>query len=241
MAGKWWGLVALVVLVAGCKSVRQVRPDRSQPLALTAAEAQRLRPQAWRNKDPFWLEQIARVLRDDYDAQWQAAAALAGPAERAPTVEGRIRAARAGIVLARRGRELAPDRVEAHYWYAVNVGLLADADRSYGLNAVGEMEAALRRAAELDATYERGGPWRLLGILHLRTPPPPLSIGSARKGLRYLEQATALFPEDAENLLYLAEALRDNGRTEEACATVEKLRRLGSAAGNELLPCPPVQ
>jgi hypothetical protein len=234
-------LVALVVVVGltGCKGVGGVKVDHRHPLELTVAEAQRVRAEAWRKKDPVVLDQVARVLREDYDAQWQAAQAWATPAETAPTVAERIRAAKAGIVVSRHGRELAPDRVEAHYWYAINVGLLAEADRSYGLNAVGEIEAALKRAGELDETYDRAGPLRVLGILHLRTPPPPVSIGSARRGLRLLERARAWFPDDPENLLYLAEALRENGRREEACAIVEQLRRLGSAAGENLLPCPP--
>jgi cytochrome c-type biogenesis protein CcmH/NrfG len=63
----------------------------------------------------------------------------------------------------------------------------------------------------------------VLGILHLRTPPPPTSIGSSRKGLRLLQRAVELFPEYPENYLYLAEALRDNGRVGEARETVRKV------------------
>ena len=128
-----------------------------------------------------------------------------------------------GIVLARHGRELDTERVECQYWYAINVGLLADADRSYGLDAVGEMETALKRAVEIDERYDYAGPLRVLGILHLRTPAPPASIGSPRKGLRLLQRATELFPDYQENYLYLAEALRDNDRADEARQAVTKV------------------
>src|SRR5207249_3143320 len=100
------------------------------------------------------LEQAARTLRDDYDALWLASQALAFLAEHETRPAFRKEAATRGIVLARHGRELKPDRVECHYWYGINVGLLADADRAYGLDAVGEMESALHRATEIDERYD---------------------------------------------------------------------------------------
>ncbi len=63
----------------------------------------------------------------------------------------------------------------------------------------------------------------MLGILHLRTPPPPTSIGSPRKALRLLQHAVELFPDYPENYLYLAEALRDNGRADEAREALRKV------------------
>ena len=63
----------------------------------------------------------------------------------------------------------------------------------------------------------------MLGILHLRTPQPPASIGSPRKGLRLLQRAVSLFPDYPENYLYLAEALRDNKRVDEAKEALRKV------------------
>jgi len=162
------------------------------------------------------LMAAARALPDDYNAHWAAAEAWAFVADNETNRTERIAAAKQGIALTRSARELAPGRVEGHYWYAITVGLLADADRSFGLKAVGEMEPALRRAIELDERYDYGGPVRVLGILLLRTPAPPVSIGSTRKGLRLLQHAAELFPDYPENMLYLAEALRDNRQNTEA-------------------------
>jgi tetratricopeptide (TPR) repeat protein len=227
--------LALVLALAGCKGIRGVRVEPARPLALTAAEAEKLRADGLalyaeqpRNlvrvtRAAQNLEPAARTLRDDYDAQWQAAQALAFLAENESRPEFRKQAAKRGIVLARHGRELKPDRVECHYWYAINVGLLADVDRAYGLDAVGEMEAALKRAIEIDERYDFAGPLRILGILHLRTPPPPTSIGSPRKALRLLQRAAELFPDYPENFLYLAEALRDNDRVAEAKEALAKV------------------
>ncbi|HXI85470.1 MAG TPA: TRAP transporter TatT component family protein [Verrucomicrobiae bacterium] len=229
-------LGALIVAACGCSSVGNVHTtDSQQPLALTTEEAQKAHTDglALYNQQPRGLasvstaarllEQAARTLRDDYDAQWQAAQALAFLAENETREEFRKEAARRGVVLARQARALKTDGVEGCYWYALNVGLLADVDRSYGLSAVGEMETALKRAIELDERYDLAGPPRILGILHLRTPPPPTSVGSSRKGLRLLQHAVELFPDYPENYLYLAEALRDNDRADEAKEALRKV------------------
>jgi tetratricopeptide (TPR) repeat protein len=228
-------LFAVLLVFSGCKSIRDVRVEPKQPLALTAAEAERLQKDGmalWTEQPrdvarvtdaAHRLEQAARTLPDDYDAQWKAAEALAFVAENAANASTRRDAAKSGIVLARHATELKPVGVKGHYWYAINVGLLADVDRAYGLDAVGEMETALKRAIELDERYDFAGPLRVLGILHLRTPAPPVSIGSPRKGLGLLQRAVESFPDYPENYLYLAEALRDNGRADEAREAIRKV------------------
>jgi tetratricopeptide (TPR) repeat protein len=229
-------LGALIAATCGCSSVRNIQTkDSQQPLTVTTEEAQKLRVdglalfgQQPRALVPVtnaarMLEQAARTLRDDYDAQWQAAQALAFLAENETRPELRLQAARRGVVLARQARALKADGAEGHYWYALLVGLLANEDRTYGLSAVGEMETALKRAIELDERYDLAGPPRILGVLHLRTPPPPTSIGSPRKALRLLQHAVELFPDYPENYLYLAEALRDNGRADEAKEALRKV------------------
>src|SRR5437870_8376990 len=90
MAGKRFLSVVCIGLVAlcGCKAIRGVRLEPSQSLALTADEAQALRAEGLQlfgeqprnlvrvTRAALVLEQAARTLRDDYDAQWQAAQAL---------------------------------------------------------------------------------------------------------------------------------------------------------------------
>ena len=229
LAGAW------VVAVCGCRSIGNVRVGSDQAQILTLAEAQKARQEAelLYNQQPRsqasvtraagLFEQAAHTLQDDYLAQWEAAEALDFLAANETRSDLRRQSAQRGIVFARRARVLKPDGVEACYWYALNVGWLADVNRAYGLDAVREMQSALTRAIELDERYDYAGPLRLLGILHLRTPQPPASIGSPRKGLRMLERAVSLFPEYPENYLYLAEALRDNNRVDEAKDALRKV------------------
>ena len=228
-------LILALVALAGCKGIRGVRVEPSRPLTLTVAEAEKSREDGLKlygeqprslvrvTRAAQQLEITARTLREDYDAQWQAAQALAFLAEHETRPDFRKEAAKRGVVFARHGRELKPNRVESHYWYAINVGLLADVDREYGLDAVSEMESALKRAGEIDEWYDYAGPLRVLGILHLRTPAPPVSIGSPRKGQRLLQRATDLFPDYPENHLYLAEAFRDNGNLASAKIALNKV------------------
>lgn len=235
MGSRWLTAIAMLSLATGCKGVRAVRLDPRPPIVLTATEANRQRGEALKlvaeqprtlarmTQAVRLLDEVARALPDDYDAQWQAAEAFAFVSENDVRSPVRVQAAKAGIAFARRGRELQADRVEGHYWYAINVGLLADVDRSYGLNAVPEMEVALRRAGELNERYDYGGPVRVLGILHLRTPAPPVSIGSSRQGLRLLQHASELFPDYPENALYLAEALRDTNHPNDARVALAKV------------------
>jgi tetratricopeptide (TPR) repeat protein len=175
----------------------------------------------------------APAVADDFDVLIQSAQAAATVAENDSQPDKRRDAAKRGIVAARRARELKPDRVEGHYWYALNVGFLADVDRSYGLNAVAEMEPALKRAGEIDERYDYAGPLRVLGVLLLRTPQPPVSIGSPRKGLRLLQRAVDLLPEYPENYIYLGEALRETGRTDEAKAAWQKVLTLRAPADRQ--------
>lgn len=219
----------------GCSTIRSVRDEAGAPPRLSPPEAARARAegrQLWEQQPRTvprvtraaqLLERAARTADADFAALIEAARALAFVAEYETRPAIRREAAQRGIVLSREARHRQPARVEGHYWYAVTVGLFADVERSYGLDAVGEMQTALQRAIELEATYDWAGPLRVLGILQLRTPGPPVSIGSTRKGLRLLEQAVAHFPDYPENYLYLAEALRDSGQTAAAHAAAEKV------------------
>ena len=263
MASKTLGSILAVLILSGCVSVRNIRVDSGADMTLSPVEAQKIcvDGRAMFAKQPQTLARVtqaaqmladaAQILHDDYVAQWAAAEAWAFVADNETNNAVRIAAAKRGIVFARQARELQPDRVEGHYWYAITVGLLADADRVYGLKAVGEMAPALRRAMELNERYDYAGPVRVLGILVLRTPAPPVSIGSSRKGLRWLQHATELFPDYPENLLYLAEAFRDNHRNTEARELLNKVinappwpdRQFESAgwktAAQKLLQCVP--
>jgi len=236
MVNKILGGGLALLFLAGCESVRDIGVAPVGPaVAVSPAEAQKLardgralfaaqpRTLLRATAAAQQLAEAAAILPNDYAVQWAAAEAWEFVADNESRHAERIAAAKRGITLARLARELQPDRVEGHYWYALNIGLLADADRAYGLKAVAEMERALRQAMELDERYDYAGPVRVLGVLLLRAPAPPVSIGSSRKGLRLLQHAAELYPDYPENMLYLAEAFRNNKRNAEARELLQKV------------------
>ena len=101
-----------------------------------------------------------------------------------------------------------------HFWAAVHWGLWGETKGA--LPAVRKGIAKVirdhaRLAIALDESYERGGPRRLLGRLHVVAPRVPLVTGwvDHDEGLRHLERAVELAPADPWNRLYLAEATLD--------------------------------
>ncbi|MBI5367642.1 MAG: hypothetical protein HZA54_11440 [Planctomycetes bacterium] len=100
-------------------------------------------------------------------------------------------------------------------------GLLADADHTYGVDAMRRMVQNLTAAVAADERFDRAGAHRLLGILYTRAPGPPSGVGSSRRALKELRRAAELFPGDAENLRYLGEAEVEAG---ERAAAAEHLQ-----------------
>lgn len=92
-----------------------------------------------------------------------------------------------------------------------------------------ELRTLAGTALELDETYSEAGPHRFLGRLHSDAPKIPFFTGWVDRGeaVRHLERAVELAPEEPENLLFLAEALREHrpNRRDEARALLRELTR----------------
>jgi hypothetical protein len=94
----------------------------------------------------------------------------------------------------------------AHYYLALNLGQLAQAERLGALKLVHEMQHEFKMAANLDVHFDFAGPERGLGLLYREAPAWPVSIGNRQKARQFLEAAAALAPDDPENILNLGEA-----------------------------------
>lgn len=162
-------------------------------------------------------------------ALWQAARATEWLAERHPDPAKREDFASRGVALGHQAVRLAPDRVESHYYLALNLGRLSGIQRtkSYIQEMAREADAALAR----DERYDRAGAHRFLGTLHLRTQGKLfVGFGDLDLALHHLARAAELFPNDPENRVAYAEALIEDERYEDA------RRELDKAAS---LPVPP--
>jgi hypothetical protein len=118
----------------------------------------------------------------------------------------------AARIAALRGR---PESVNLYFWSAVSWGEWAlargklSAARS---GAAGKVRDLGQTVVELDAGFEQGGGYRILGRLHDQSPKIPFITGWVSRGaaLDYLQRAHAMAPRNTVNQLFLAEALLEH-------------------------------
>jgi tetratricopeptide (TPR) repeat protein len=102
----------------------------------------------------------------------------------------------------------APDRVEGHYWLALNLCGQADVGGYLlGRRLLPRIVAELKRAVALDETYDQAGAHRVLGRIYFEAPGWPMSVGDLHKSLQHLKAAVRLAPDTSTNRLYLAQTL----------------------------------
>lgn len=105
--------------------------------------------------------------------------------------------------------------------YITSVGLKAELTGAFA-NATNGIVEKMRKNSlkliELDSMYYSATGWKVLGILHYKTPYIPLIIDWPNKNeaKRVLEKALKYFPSDIANNFYYAEALRENNEIEKA-------------------------
>jgi len=123
----------------------------------------------------------------------------------------------------------APDRVEGHYWLAMNLcGQADDGGSLLGRKLLPRILEELQRAIALDETYDQAGAHRVLGRIYYEAPGWPLSVGDLQKSLQHLKAAVRLAPATSTNHLYLAETLirlKDNPAAEPELQQVLKSSR----------------
>lgn len=141
-----------------------------------------------------------------YANLWKGARTCAWLGEYSSDDVERERYAREGLTYANTALKRQPNGKEALFYHAVLAGFLGDLDNSYGLDAVKRIEENMTKLIEADFDIAHGGPWRAFGVLQIRAPGPPVSVGSLRNGKKNLEKALVKAPGWPENHLYTAEA-----------------------------------
>ncbi|MDO9070011.1 MAG: TRAP transporter TatT component family protein [Deltaproteobacteria bacterium] len=101
-----------------------------------------------------------------------------------------------------------PNRVEGHYWLAINLCGQADVGGNFlGRKLLPRILEELKRAVALDETYDQAGAHRVLGRIYYEAPGWPLSVGDLQKSRQHLQAAVRLAPATSANHLYLAQTL----------------------------------
>ncbi|MDI6854077.1 MAG: TRAP transporter TatT component family protein [Deltaproteobacteria bacterium] len=117
-----------------------------------------------------------------------------------------------------------PQRVEGHYWLALNLcGLANVAGAKNGLKLLPRIVELLETNLSLDEAYDQAGPHRILGRIYFMAPDWPLSVGDVSKSIRHLSSAVEISPENSTNHLYLAETLFFMGEERKAYQELEKV------------------
>lgn len=112
-----------------------------------------------------------------------------------------------GVACGKRAVELAPDSVEANFWYANCMaahGMVRGMMNS--LFYLKPMEKHGNRALELDESYFHAAPLRMMGRFYCKVPPWPVGTGDKKKGLALAKRAVEVAPDYLYNQVILAEA-----------------------------------
>jgi tetratricopeptide (TPR) repeat protein len=178
-------------------------PRRDAPEALAAARAA--------------LDGAARVAPGAYEVLWREARYLAWLSDDTSLSTGeRSRLGKRGWEVAERALKLEPDRIEGHYYAAINMGNYA-----LGLGVLkaltqgieGKFKERLSRAEQIDPTFDSGTIYNAWGRFYYELPWPKYS---ARRSEEALRRALRQNPASARARVYLAELFIKEGKTEPA-------------------------
>lgn len=169
------------------------------------------------------LDKAHQLEPKNYEAAWKAARACGWLADELydPQNPGDNKTKRAhfsgrGVEYAKAAMDANPGGVEGHYYSGINLGLSATTKTVGAKFTVPSVRDAAKKAMQIDASYDHGGPPRLLGSLYAEAPPWPASIGDPDKGVELLEQAQKLAPDYPLNNVLLGNALMKAEKYDEA-------------------------
>ena len=128
-----------------------------------------------------------------------------------------------------------PERIECTYRLALAIGQQARERSSTALDGLRRMMPLLDQVIARAPTLDAAGGHRVMALVLLRAPGWPTGPGDPDAALEHARTSDALVPDDAQNLLALAEALAATDHQEEARKTyarAESIAKAGAAAGN---------
>lgn len=126
-------------------------------------------------------------------------------------------------------------RIECTYRLALALGQQARERQSTAKDGLDRMTALLEGVIEQAPLLDKAGGHRVLALLLLRAPGWPAGPGDPETALEHARAADALVPDDADNLMVLAEAWAENGNPARARTVYERaaaIARERAAAGD---------
>jgi tetratricopeptide (TPR) repeat protein len=166
----------------------------------------------------------------DYETHWRWARACFYLTEYVGNEVAHQRYVLPGISHAMKAIEASQERVEGHYFLALNLarGVEATSD----IDGLAPMMEVAQRAAEIDPSYDEAGPLRLLGKVYMVAPVWPTSVGDRDEAVEVLKRAVSLAGTPL-NRLFLGQAFFHVEDFEHAVPHVRRAIKLGSNGGLE--------
>ncbi len=169
----------------------------------------------------------AKGPEEPVEVAWRMARACFLMTEALGASQGK-RYGQAGEAHAERAVALAADRVEGHYYHALNMAKVAEASKD--VERLKPMMVVAKAAADIDPAFDDAGPLRLMGKTYVVAPEWPTSVGDREEAVEVLKKAVSLAPT-ALNRLFLGEALYHAEEYEKAEAQLMRALKDGRAGG----------
>jgi tetratricopeptide (TPR) repeat protein len=200
-----------------------------QAAALAAAptdpdELYRRREDSWSAKRAIDIWSARASSGKDFEASWKLSRAYYWMGTTQPEAEQRSWLDK-GTAAGKQAAGIEPNKPEGHFWWAANLGRIAESGKMAGLKYKDEVKDELEKVIKMAPGWQSGSAESALGMWYVKVPNsfPCWCGGDDKKGIELLRQALTYGPHSIHVQYSLAEALADDKKTRpEAIALLQK-------------------
>jgi hypothetical protein len=212
-------------VTAGATAAHQGAPPPQTPVVVAAPtdpdELYRRRehlPDAERAAD-IWFARAS--TGKDFEASWKLARACHWLGTTLPEAEQRDWLDK-GVAAGKQAAALEPNKPEGHFWWAADLGEIAQSSKMAGLSRKGEVKSELEKVIALAPGWQAASAESALGQWYIVVPGFMMG-GDDKKGIEWLRKALVYAPQGIHIKYMLAEALADDKKTrDEAIALLRQ-------------------
>jgi tetratricopeptide (TPR) repeat protein len=158
--------------------------------------------------------------RSEYEILWRLGRAWFFLGQEAVDKDSALTNHDQGIIACEQAIATMPERVEGHFWLAVNLALAAQMQRR--LNGIMKARRAMRelsRTNQIDSSYHMAGPLRVLARLQHKL--PRFLGGDSNRARANYKAAINVAPTNTVTRIYFAELLWESGERDLARAQLQ--------------------